>query len=69
MIHIIDSYDIGYRHLDHYTTTVPDMLRDYGYEVNVISGTTTIATQNDMIANIAYKGSQFKMVCTTEIIE
>jgi hypothetical protein len=69
MIHIIDSYDIGYRHLDHYTTTVPDMLRDYGYEVNVISGTTTIATQNDMIANIAYKGSQFNALYQYMILE
>lgn len=69
MIHIIDSYDIGYRHLDHYTTTVPEMLREYGYDVNVISGTTTIATQNDMIANIAYKGSQFNALYQYMILE
>lgn len=58
MIYIVDHYDLGSLHNDHWRTTVPELIRASGLDVEIISGAKLITAVDDLNADIQYKISQ-----------
>ena len=62
MVHVVDYCNTDVRHMDHWSTVVPDALRDAGHDVNVIYGTNPARATSDwnLLGEIQYKTTQFE---------